>query len=213
MARFNKGIIGAYTGKVGNIVGSSWRGIDYVRSLPKKSSKPASDKQLAQRIKFGMTTSFLKSIKDVLMLGYADSKQRGKTGYNVAFQHFIDKAIVGNYPNFSIDYAAVKIASGSLAILMSLETVESSPSVLTLGWEPTINKFNAFSDDQVLAILYEPVENLFYAYEGATRNDSTLEIALPASYSGKTVVGWAFTIHRDGGITSSSQYLGEFVLT
>lgn len=129
MARFNKGIHGAYTGKVGNIVGSSWRGIDYVRSLPKKSSKPASDKQTAQRMKFGMTTSFLKSIKDVLMLGYSDSKQRGKTGYNVAFQHFIDKAIVGNYPNFSIDYAAVKIASGSLAILMGLETVESAPSV------------------------------------------------------------------------------------
>lgn len=213
MARFIKGIHGSYNGKVGNIVGSSWRGIDYVRSLPKKSSKPASEDQLTQRMKFGMSTSFLKSIKSVLMLGYSDSKQRGKTGYNVAFQHFINNAFSGIYPNFSIDYAAVKIASGSLAALMGLETVESAPRVLTLTWDPTGNRFNAFLDDQVLVILHDPVENLFYAYEGATRADATMEIRLPESYAGKTVVGWVFNIHRDAVITSSSQFLGEFVLT
>lgn len=213
MARFIKGIHGAYQGKVGNIVGSSWRGIDYVRSLPKKSSKAASEDQLAQRMKFGMTTSFLKSIKDVLMLGFSDSKQRNKTGYNVAFKQFINNAFVGSYPNFTIDYAAVKIASGGLASLVGLQAVEAFPKVLSLTWDPIGNRFNAFDDDQVLVILYDQVDNLFFAYEGATRLDATMEITLPDSYTGKTIVGWTFNIHRDGVITSSSQYLGEFVLT
>lgn len=213
MARFIKGIHGSYQGKVGSIVGSSWRGIDYVRSLPKKSSKVASEDQMAQRMKFGMTTSFLKSIKDVLMLGFSDSKQRNKTGYNVAFKQFINNAFVGSYPNFTIDYAAVKIASGGLASLVGLQAVEAFPKVLSLTWDPIGNRFNAFDDDQVLVILYDQVDNLFFAYEGATRLDATMEITLPDSYTGKTIVGWTFNIHRDGVITSSSQYLGEFVLT
>jgi len=213
MARFIKGIHGSYSGKVGNIVGSSWRGIDYVRSLPKKSSKASSEAQLAQRMKFGMTTSFLKSIKDILMLGFSDSKQKDKTGYNVAFQQLINNAFQGTYPNFTIDFAAVKIASGSLAALVGLVAAEVAPKVLNLSWDPIINRFNAFEDDKVLVILYDETDNLFFAYEGATRADAAIDIVLPDSYTGKKIVGWSFNIHRDGLITSTSQYLGEFVLT
>jgi len=213
MARFIKGIHGSYQGKVGSIVGASWRGIDYVRSLPKKSSKAASEDQMAQRMKFGMTTSFLKSIKDVLMLGFSDSKQRNKTGYNVAFQQLINNAFQGTYPDFTIDYAAVKIASGSLAASIGLQATESAPRVLSLNWDPIANRFNAFDDDQILVILYDEADNIFFAYEGATRADAAMDITLPDSYSGKTIVGWSFNIHRDGVTTSSSQYLGEFTLT
>lgn len=213
MARFIKGIHGSYSGKVGNIVGSSWRGIDYVRSLPKKSSKASSEAQLAQRMKFGMTTSFLKSIKDILMLGFSDSKQKDKTGYNVAFQQLINNAFQGTYPNFTIDFSAVKIASGSLAALVGLVVAEIAPKVLNLSWDPIVNRFNAFDDDQVLVILYDETDNLFFAYEGATRADAAIDIVLPDSYTGKKIVGWSFNIHRDGLITSTSQYLGEFVLT
>jgi hypothetical protein len=213
MARFIKGIHGAYQGKVGSIVGASWRGIDYVRSLPKKSSKAASEDQLAQRMKFGMTNSFLKSIKDILMLGFSDSKLKNKTGYNVAFQQLINNAFQGSYPSFTIDFSAVKIASGSLAALVGLVVAEVAPKVLNLSWDPIVNRFNAFDDDQVLVILYDETDNLFFAYEGATRADAAIDIVLPDSYTGKKIVGWSFNIHRDGITTSMSQYLGEFVLT
>lgn len=213
MATFLKGITGSYSGRVGNVIGSSWRGIDYIRSLPRKSSKPASLDQQAQRARFGMTTSFLKSIKDILMVGYADSKLRGKTGYNVAFQHFINHAILGVFPSYSIDFSMVQISKGNLSNLMALEVTETFPQVLSLTWQPDVNRFNAFTDDQVIVLLYNPSDNLFSAYEGVTRLDASLEIALPVSYSGKTVVGWTFNIHRDGKTTSNSQYIGEFVLT
>jgi hypothetical protein len=35
MAKLNNGILGGISGKVGNIVGSSWRNIDTIRSNPK----------------------------------------------------------------------------------------------------------------------------------------------------------------------------------
>ena len=213
MARFLKGINGAYQGKVGNVVGSSWRGIDYIRSLPKKSSKAASEDQIAQRARFALVTSFLKSIKEILKIGFSDSKQRGRLGYNVAFQHLITNAVTGVYPALGIDYSAVQIASGSLAALMGLRTEESAPQVLTLSWQPEVNRFNAFADDQVIVLLYNVEDNFFSAYEGVTRIDGTLDITLPPSYTGKTMVGWTFNIHRDGKVTSGSQFIGEFVIS
>lgn len=59
MVRFLKGITGAYSGKVGSVIGSNWRNVDYVRSLSKRSNKPASEDQLAQRAHFALAVSFL----------------------------------------------------------------------------------------------------------------------------------------------------------
>lgn len=213
MARFIKGINGAYTGKVGNVVGSSWRGIDYVRSLPKKSGKPASDDQLAQRAKFAMTTNFLKSIKEILLVGYSDAKLRSKTGYNAAFSHFISQAIKGDYPNYEVDYSVVQIARGGLAPLLGLQVEETAPQVLTLSWVEALNRFNAFADDEVIVLVYSPQDHLFSIYEGATRGGASVEVSMPSVYSGRTIVGWAFVINRDGSSTSNSQFLGEITLS
>jgi len=38
MGTYNKGILGAFYGKVGTVVGSTWRGKDVMRSLPRKSN-------------------------------------------------------------------------------------------------------------------------------------------------------------------------------
>lgn len=43
MATYKKGILGAFSGTVGPVVGASYRGKDVIRSRPKKSSKPATE--------------------------------------------------------------------------------------------------------------------------------------------------------------------------
>jgi hypothetical protein len=48
MAMYSKGANGAFSGKVGSIIGSNWPSIDYLKGLPKKSSKSISG--LASRI-------------------------------------------------------------------------------------------------------------------------------------------------------------------
>lgn len=38
MGTIKQGILGGFSGKVGNVVGASWKGIDYIRSLPSSVS-------------------------------------------------------------------------------------------------------------------------------------------------------------------------------
>lgn len=212
MAKFLKGINGAYSGKVGSVVGSSWRSIDYVRSLPKKSNKPATEKQLMQRLKFARAVAFLSPIKDVVNLGYSDHKQTRSSGYNQALRNVLKVGISGDYPDYYISYPDVLISKGSMAGLVGLEVDESVALSLTLQWHSELNRYNAYEDDSVIVLLYNVDDKMFSIYEGVERGDEEYVIDFPDVYAGKTIVGWAFVGHRDGVKTSNSQYLGEFVI-
>jgi hypothetical protein len=63
MGTYNKGILGAFSGKVGPVVGASWRGKDVLRSLPRKGIRVATETQLLQRLKFSTASEFLNSVQ------------------------------------------------------------------------------------------------------------------------------------------------------
>lgn len=213
MARFLKGIHGAYNGKVGNVIGSSWRNVDYVRSLSKITSKKASPKQLAQQAKFALGVSFLSPIKDLLNLGFSDSLQGKATGYNKALQHILSNGIAGEYPDLELNFASILVARGGLSNLMGVHWEETDPRQLQLNWEIMTNKYNAFVDDSIILLVYNIEKSFFSILESGTRADGSLDVSFPAVYSGDTIVGWVFTGHRDGVKTSSSHYLGEITVS
>ncbi len=66
MAIFSKGILGGFSGKVGNVVGSTWRGKDVLRSLPTKRNRVATQSQLDQQEKFSMVMKFMTSMTALL---------------------------------------------------------------------------------------------------------------------------------------------------
>lgn len=214
MARFLKGIHGAYSGKVGSVIGSSWRGVDYVRSLSKISNKKASEGQIAQRAKFAMAVAFLSPIMDLLNLGYSDKLQGKATGYNKALQYLMNNGgVTGTYPTLEIDYSKIVIAKGSLSNLMAPEWSEPFPQEIALTWVPELNKYNSFADDSVILLMYNKNKNFFSILESSTRTDANLSFTLPASYAGDVLEGWVFTGHRDGVKTSPSFHLGELTIS
>jgi len=213
MATFLKGIHGAYSGKVGNVVGSRWREVDYVRSLGRPSNRPASEAQLQQRARFALAVAFLSPVKDLLNLGFSDKEQNAATGYNVALSHLLRSGITGDYPKVDIDYSKVQISRGSLAAPVGLTFTEESPGEAVISWEPLTNTFNAFADDSVIALVYNKDKAFFSIYEEATRQEGVLSLELPAAFSGDELEAWVFMGHRDGVRTSNSQYAGQIIVS
>ena len=70
MGTYRKGILGSFSGKVGTVVGSSWKGVDYMRSIPRLSSKAPTDLQMIQRAKLGLAVGFLQPISALVNVGY-----------------------------------------------------------------------------------------------------------------------------------------------
>ena len=54
MGTIKQGILGGFSGKVGTVVGSSWKGISYMRGQAQSVKNPRTAKQMAQRDKFSL---------------------------------------------------------------------------------------------------------------------------------------------------------------
>lgn len=71
MGTIRKGANGGFSGKAGSVIGASWKSIDYIRGLSKKSNKPATEEQLIQQARFYTIAKFIMPIAPFVQVGYS----------------------------------------------------------------------------------------------------------------------------------------------
>ncbi|RLJ69588.1 DUF6266 family protein [Pedobacter alluvionis] len=211
MATYSKGANGAFSGKVGSVIGSNWRSIDYLRGLPKKSSKPSTEPQLAQRAKFALAALYLSPIKDILNIGFKDKQLNKITGYNAAVKIFLNQAVGGSYPDFAIDFSQVVMSRGSLSVFHGLNASLQGAD-LVLNWQSILNRYNSFTDDSLTVVLFNATKSMYLVYEDAQRAALTYTAVIGAGFSGDVFHGWAFAVKRDAMAVANSQYLGTYTI-
>lgn len=209
MGRYYKSNFGTISGKVGELVGSTWRGINYLRSLPTKSGKPASVSQLAVHEKIALSATQLSPIKDLLYIGFGDKKLKSITGYNAAVKEFIANSILGEYPDYTVDYANMHLSKGTLPLLRNLD-MSLDQSVLTLYWTYE-QKCDAFLDDTVIVVIYNKTNKRYDVKDSASRGDGTVDVAIDANH-GDVLHIWIFCSTRDGLKVSPTQYVGMLTM-
>jgi len=211
MGTIRNGGNGAFSGKAGSFIGSSWRDINYMRGIPKISKKPKTLKQLEQQAKFAAAVKFIQPVKDLLNVGFGGQKSGRASGYNLALKHVLENAISGNYPDLSIDYSKAQFAKGSLAAPIG-SAVLAEAGELLLSWSPDLNPFNAFIDDEATVLIYDPASNIYMSGPlGIVRVEGEMTISIPSAYLGNTVHVYMFFMSRQGKLSNSS-YVGESVV-
>ena len=70
MGIIKQGVIGGFSGIVGNVIGASWKGIAYMRIRPVSVANPKTDPQLDQRMRFTVTLRFLQPLTQFLKTGF-----------------------------------------------------------------------------------------------------------------------------------------------
>lgn len=211
MGTILRGILGGFSGKIGNVIGSSWLGVDYMKSLPRKSKKPPTINQLTSRAKFALAGKFLNDIAALISVGF-QSHKKNELPMNAAMSYHIEKAITGVYPDFEMDYPKVKISKGSLmvAYLPEMDTVVGGK--LKIDWvnnSPAVPG-NTNATDQLTVVVYNPVKDMFVSLVGvATRLAETYTMQLPMSFVGDEVHAWMGFVSASGKKVSDSNYLGE----
>ncbi len=210
MGTYKKGVLGPFSGKIGTVIGSTWNGIEYMRSLPKASTKAATDLQLITRAKFGFANGFLGPIVGLLNLGFK-AVAIGKTGFNMASSHLISEGITGVYPDFVINYAKVLFSKGALEGVWSVAAVSSLTGQIEITWEDNSGSGTAKATDKLVALVYNPAKSKFvYTLEnGATRSAGADILAMPAQFAGDTVQLWIAFMSSDKTSFSTSMHVGE----
>ena len=208
MGTINKGILGGFSGKVGTVIGGTWKGIDYMRS--KSSRKPGnfSAKQLEQQAKFGMMMKFLRTLGTLLTTTFQDFAN-GITGPNAALMYNISNAITGVYPAFSINYSLVLLSKGRLQNATAPAAAAGTTGKVNYSWTDNSGFGMAKATDQAILLVYCPATGqTVYNINGAARNAATAELDV-TTFSGKTVQTWMAFISADGNEVSDSLFTGE----
>ena len=139
MATYNKGILGPFNGKLGTVIGVTWRGMDIMRSLPKKGNHLPSATQLLQREKFSFVTDFLQPINPVFNRYYGTNAGQ-KTRLNNAMSYHMKEAVDYVDPDFVLKYNKVQISKGELPGLQNPVVAAVGNNKVQYTWEDNLNR-------------------------------------------------------------------------
>ncbi|WP_312196230.1 DUF6266 family protein [Epilithonimonas vandammei] len=212
METLSKGILGGFSGKVGPVVGATWRGMDVIRSRPKSSKRTPSEKQLEQQLKFKLAISFLQPIKNI-QSRFFGSGSGVKSRVNLAVSYTISEAIqmVAGLPE--LIYNKVLITRGELTSFQNAVLTTQPGGVLHLEWEDNSTQGDAAPKDQVSIVCYCAELNNWEIYEGIVmRSDLMADVTLPAYCLGETMEVYAFLNNEKQTAASTSLYLGQHLV-
>jgi hypothetical protein len=207
MGTYNKGILGAFSGKVGPVVGASWRGKEVMRSLPKKGNRVPTATQLLQRQKFAMVQTFLSGISPVVKRYYG-SNSGLKTRGNNAMSYLMREALVFTDPDFEWDYSKVLISRGDLTGIEEA-SVDVTPGEINVMWADNSEQGEALADDKLVLLVYDPESKaVVYSLAAGERADEATSLAMPSHLEDAEVQVWATFVSADEKLAATSLYLG-----
>lgn len=210
MGTIKKGIIGGFSGKVGPVIGSSWKGKPYMKGRPEKVANPRTQAQLDHRGKFASVIQFLSPMKAFLSAGFIEMAI-DMTAFNAAMSYNYHHAVKGIYPGFSIDYSIVRVSQGTLAGALN-PRVSASEGQVHFAWQNNADNMEVMDSDKALLLVYSPnLQKAVSIVGGNTRDSASQSIALPEVFSGHTLHCYLAFQNKEATAASTSQYLGSIV--
>lgn len=209
MAVISKGILGGISGKVGTVVGASWKGIDYIRSKPASVANPRTEGQVNQRSRFSTTLDFLQPNLGFIKIGYKGYAVQ-KTAFNAAMSYVLNNAITGTAPDFEVDYSLALLSRGSLSGPLNASIDLSTPGQVSFSWDDNSDEGNANTTDKAMLLVYNPSKKASVSIlGGADRTAGSQAVPIPALYVGDTVELFMAFVTAENNTVSNSVYLGS----
>ena len=208
MAKITESVIGVLSGKIGQVVGATWKGIAVLKVLPGSIANPQTDAQLNQRQKFAVTMHFLQPFSEFLKTGLKSYAVK-MTGINAAMGYNIRNALSGSYPNIAIDYPNALVSRGNLASALNQVAFSTVAGTVKFDLEDNSGEIGASAYDKTLLVVYNPAQNQAVTVsELAERADGTQTATVPDSFSGDICECYISFITVDGQVVSNSAFDG-----
>jgi|LSQX01.2.fsa_nt_gb hypothetical protein len=211
MGTIKQGILGGFSGKVGTVIGGSWKGISYMRSQAQSIKNPRTEAQMSQRTKFALALSFLKPMTELLRTGFKLYANK-KTAFNSAMSYTLANAISGDYPDYELQFANALVSRGALTVATNGTATSSSGNVV-ISWDDNSGVGTAKATDKTLiAILNADRGEAVTVSAGEARVTGTQTLAVPADWLGENVHVYLGFVSEDFKEVANSVYLGSVTI-
>lgn len=150
MAVIKRGILGGFQNKIANVVGSSWKGIATMRSLPISVANPRTAAQVTQRNRFKQISQFSSQILTTIIKPLWDRFAQQESGYNA----FIRNNIVAFDGTEMANPELFDIAIGTIsASPLTSSGADSSLQRIQITWNATPGG-DSLGTDQAYVVAY-----------------------------------------------------------
>ncbi len=220
MGKYENGAFGSFHGKVGNLVGSTWKGISYMKAKPNTGNRKASVNQIKQRAKFLFVTNFIQPLYPIIQVGFRKLDDK-KTPKNAAMSEMMYYAITGEYPDFGINFRNLKLAKGCLPVPNSI-TIQLNENRVLFNWLPdtgneddieedTLSKERSEDNIMLVTIAYGYPPR--YTLKKYRRKDLSGDVGLPDAPPGTEVHCYiaATSVGKNMNV-SNSEYAGSVII-
>lgn len=174
MAVLKRGILGGFSGKIGNVVGSSWKGIDVMKSLPLSVANPKTAAQTAQRNKMSTAVRFSRTLLASIIQPFWNPFAQRQSGYNA----FVSENIETLDENGIATPASFYSQRGSL---LGVDTLGGSASAsgdsVSLTWSDNTGQSDALGTDEANISIYNSTQDYWVTNVGNyTRVDEAASV-------------------------------------
>ena len=174
--------LGTISGKIGPYVGYvSKSGKQVLRKhiIPKDPHTP---KQLAYRMRFGLVNKGLSPLNNVIKRGFPHNDN----AYRSTVSKVLRDAVLGEYPDYRIDYSKIMVAEGKLQLPTFVNVVVNEETgSATFTWNPELifETYPGSDDDQVnIVCLIESIRYAVSLINSAKRSASTVTVDLKSEF-------------------------------
>lgn len=214
MGKVQKGILDGFTGKVGTVCGSFWKGKAVMRSMPRKKSEyKFSEAQLLVQTRFASITALAGAFVNAIKIGFKQVAKRKQMTEGDIFVIENWSFVHADTPGTAtVDFTELTLAKGNLPEVQFGSPRFDEPLTINVPITGGEVPIGADSNDLVYLYVYSPEAAAGLLAEAVTRGDSAIELRVPDYWNGHRVHLWGFAVGGgtdDAGVISNSRYLGS----
>lgn len=209
MGKIKSGIFGGVSGKVGNLTGSSWKGIPVIKSRPQSVAYPATTGQVAQTSKMSAIVAFCKVILSSWIKPLWDRSAVQMSGYNA----FVRANIAEFSDGVINDYSSLVMSQGTMSPTPALDwNLAAGATACTIEWDPLLASGLQLPSDIAFAIVINETSGDVSVASGAARSTGELPIDFANALVKDDVCHCYLTFKRANGTVISSNSYAEIIV-
>lgn len=209
MAISKQGILGGFSGKVGNVVGVQLKGENIIRAAPRPSQKPPTAKQRLQRLKFSLAVEITNPFLFIAEQFFSEIPTQGeRKGKFISY--VLNHVLKIHEEQFQIEWSKLLLSSGTLTGFHHLET-RLQENLLIITWINNSHQAFANPQDRVhLLFTNETRDKIIFLKDIAHRETQQTLQKLPDWSQNETAHLYIFLSTPDNSQAGNSCYLGSF---
>lgn len=204
MGVIKQGILGGFSGKVANVVGSSWKGIAVIKSLPLSVANPNTSGQQAQRGAMTQIVIAARVMLASLLQPYWNPFAQRMSGYNAFVKENIATFATAGFTVFA-DFFSMR--GSLLGITLVNTSATAGAAEVLIEWDDNSGTADALGTDNAVVVYYNSTQDYWVVFTGsAPRSAGDITIADTVMASGNKLQTYTSMARTDISKVSDSVY-------